>query len=378
MTATQPKKPDAAWLARYLEPSIIGAPAYKIDTPSVDIKLDQNESPWDWPESIKKKIVDRLMAKSWNRYPGAFTDELADKVAAYGGFAPGSILLGPGSNYLVSLTLTVFSKGFLRKDGDARLVIARPSFPLYESHCKYEGIPYEPWPLTADMEYDEKLLPKLGAGSMVVFASPNNPVGNALPKATLTRLLETHPTTLFVADEAYCEYTAEQYGDLLATHSNLILIRTFSKTLGCAGVRIGYVAAHPEYLGFLKKLRLPYLLNHFSIAAGEVILEDPETKAYLERTRSNAIRERGRVFEGMSALAAAGGFFVKKSEANFVLIKWPTQAACLAAYETLIRERILVRNVSAGPGLEGCLRITVGDERENERLLASARKLAVK
>src|SRR4051812_2195701 len=100
---TTPARPDEGWLKGFLEPSIVGAAAYKIDTPEVDIKLDQNESPWDWPAPIKQKIVERLLAKSWNRYPGAYTDELADQVAAYAGFTAGSVLLGPGSNYLVSL-----------------------------------------------------------------------------------------------------------------------------------------------------------------------------------------------------------------------------------------------------------------------------------
>lgn len=369
-------RPDAAWLKTYLEPSLLGAPPYKIDTPSVDIKLDQNESPWDWPAPIKQKIVDRLLAKSWNRYPGAFTEELADQVAAYAGFAKGSVLLGPGSNYLVSLVLTVFSKGFHGGPGSgAKLVIARPSFPLYESHCRYEGIPYLTWQLDDRLEYQESQLPALGDGSMVIFASPNNPVGNALSYARFEALLARYPKVLWVADEAYCEYTSEQYTDLLGKYANLILIRTFSKTLGCAGVRIGYLAAHDDFLSPLKKLRLPYLLNHFSVAAIEVILSDPATKDYLEQTRRNALRERKIVYEALKPLGEAHGFFVKDSEANFLLLRWPTQEGAMAAYTGLIDRRILVRNVSSGPGLSGCLRITLGDEQENAALLAAFRNL---
>ena len=364
-----PSAPKAAWLEQYLEPSIIGAPPYKIDTPSVDIKLDQNESPWDWPAAIKRKIADKLLEKPWNRYPSTFSDDLADRVAAYAGFAPGSVLLGPGSNYLVSLVLTVFTKGIARRQKGAVLVIARPSFPLYESHCNYEGIPYTPWLLDENLEYDVKALPELKPGSMVLFATPNNPVGNALPKATLVTLLEKNPETLFVADEAYCEYTKEQYTDLVGRFSNLILIRTFSKTLGMAGVRIGYVAAHPTYLGYLKKLRLPYLLNNFAIAALDVVLSDPATKDYLATTRRNALHERDRVYEALKPLGARHDYFVKPSEANFILIKWPAQAAAERVYRGLIERRILVRNVSSAPGLGGCLRVTLGDEKENDAFI---------
>lgn len=371
-----PARPDGGWLKGYLEPSLLGAAPYKIDTPPVDIKLDQNESPWDWPEPIKRKIVERLMTKSWNRYPGAFTDELADQVAAYAGLEKGSVLLGPGSNYLVSLVLTVFSKGFLgcgAEKSAAKLVIARPSFPLYESHCRYEGIPYEPWCLDKDLEFDEAALPALPDGSMVVFASPNNPVGNYLARTRFEALLTKYPKVLWVADEAYCEYTNDPYTHLIAKHANLILIRTFSKTLGCAGVRIGYVAAHDDYLGYLKKLRLPYLLNHFSIAAAEVILSDPATKDYLDQTRRNALAERKKVYDALKPLGDRHGFQVKWSEANFLLLRWPEQADAMKAYQGLIDRKILVRNVSGGPALAGCLRATLGNEDENQMLVAAFR-----
>jgi histidinol-phosphate aminotransferase len=379
--AVTPAAPAAGWLSSYLTPSILDAPGYKIDTPAVRIKLDQNESPWDWPAPIKQKIAEKLVSRPWNRYPPAFADDLADKVAQYAGAAPGTVLLGPGSNYLVSLVLSVFSKSFQRRGAvqadAAKLVIARPSFPLYESHCRYEGIPYEPWLLNADLEYDAALLPKLVPGSMVVFASPNNPVGNALPKAELTRLLAAHPEVLFVADEAYCEYTTERYTDLLAKHANLMLIRTFSKTLGCAGVRVGYVLAHPQYLAPLRKLRLPYLLNQFALAATEVILEDRATQDYLKQVQTTAVTERQRVYTALAAGAARGKYHVKPSTANFLLVRWESDAAATSAYQQLITAGILVRNVMAGPGLSGCLRVTMGTEQENDALVRAFGDLRV-
>lgn len=371
---TTPLKPDARWLSTLLEPSLIEAPPYRIDTPQVAIKLDQNESPWDWPLEVKRKILDRLMQMSWNRYPGAFTEELAGRIARYAGVAPGCVLLGPGSNYLVSLALSVYTKGVRLGLSRGRVVIARPSFALYESHCRYEGIPYDPWPLDEGLEFDERRLPELPSGSVVIFASPNNPVGNALAYDRFDGLLRKHPDTLWLADEAYFEYTARPYTDLLAKHANLILIRTFSKTLGCAGVRIGYVLGHPDWLSPLKKLRLPYLLNHFSVAAAEVILEDPATKAHLQLIQQNAIKQRQHVYEELRSLEGRGGFYVKPSEANFLLIRWPDDARATLAYQRLIGAGILVRNVMAAPGLAGCLRVTMGSEAENAALLQAFRR----
>ncbi len=368
-----PKPPSSAWLRTFLEPSLVEAGGYKIDTPDVDIKLDQNESPWDIPESIKRKVVEKTMEKAWNRYPSTFCDDLADKLAVYAGTSPGTVLLGPGSNYLVSLVLSMFSKAIVKSSGQAgKVIIARPSFVLYENHCKYDGIPYELWNLNEDLEYDLSLMPKLPDGSLVIFASPNNPVGNSLAKADFRTLLMAHPNSLFIADEAYVEYAAEPFTDLLAECSNLMLIRTLSKTFGCAGVRVGYIMGHPSYLNELKKLRLPYLLNHFSIAALEVLLEDSETQSHLAKIRENAISSRQEMHRELSAIGDKKALFkVKNSEANFLLIRFKSQDEAMRCYKKLISDRILVRNISAGPGLNACIRVTLGNKTENAALVRS-------
>lgn len=368
----KPLAPDSRWLAGLVNPSLIGAAPYKIDTPRVDIKLDQNESPWDLPRELKEKVVKRLMDQAWNRYPPAFADDLAAKVATYVGVSADSVLLGPGSNYLVSLALSVFSKG--TKTG-GKVVIARPSFPLYESHCQYEGIPYEIWNLNQDLEYDPALLPDLPKNSVVIFASPNNPVGNVLKKKTFEDLLKKHPDVLWLADEAYFEYAAEPYTELIGKYANLMLLRTFSKTMGAAGVRVGYLVAAPEYLALLKKQRLPFLLNHFALVCADVLLTDPGMQKHLAAIQSNAVSQRTIVATELTRLGAKAGFQVKPSEANFLLLRWPDSDQSLAAYRKLVEQGILVRNVASGPGLAGCLRVTLGDEAENAALLRAFTKV---
>jgi histidinol-phosphate aminotransferase len=376
--AITPVRPDATWLQGYLSKTITKAMPYKIDTRQVAIKLDQNESPWDLPPHLKQRVLDKLAQYAWNRYPSAFGDEIAEKLAAYLGVPANALLLAPGSNYLISLVLTVFGKGFTKHPSEhegGKLVIARPSFPLYESHCQYDGIPYETWDLNDDLEYDLKKLPELTPGSMVVFASPNNPVGNVLPRRVLEQLLAAHPTTLFVGDEAYVEYASEPYTELLGRYSNLILLRTFSKTMGAAGVRLGYVLGAPEYIEPLRKMRVPFLLNYFTLACAEVLLEGREMQDHLAQIQKNAIRERDRVFDGLAAEAGRLGYSVKRSEANFLLVRWHDHSAAQKAYDSLVHRGILVRNVSRGPGLAGCLRVTLGDERENDQLMAAFRAL---
>jgi histidinol-phosphate aminotransferase len=378
-TVIQPARPSQAWVESFLSHSITKTAPYKIDTPVVAIKLDQNESPWDLPPKLKQQILDKLAGYAWNRYPTAFGDEIAAKLASYLGVAPHAILLAPGSNYLISLVLTVFGKGFIKHPSEHRggkLVIARPSFPLYESHCQYDGIPYETWDLDDDLEYDLSKLPKLTDGSMVIFASPNNPVGNVLPRKTLEGLLRAHPTTLFVGDEAYVEYASEPYTELLAQYPNLLLLRTFSKTMGAAGVRIGYVLGAPEYIEPLRKMRVPFLLNYFALACAEVLLEGQEMKDHLTQIQQNALRERSRVHAALAAEASRLGYAVKKSEANFLLVRWADHEKAQATYQHLVNTGILVRNVSRGPGLAGCLRVTLGNEQENDALIGCFRQLS--
>lgn len=365
-----PPEVSREWMDKFLVPGLITARPYKIDTTSTPVKLDQNENPWDWPAGLKDKILGELRKIPWNRYPSAYSDELADLVGAQAGFAPGCVLLGPGSNYLVALVMSTFSR-----TGRGKVVVARPSFALYESHCAYDGIPYEPWPLDGDLQYDTRLLPALTPGSMVVFASPNNPVGNVLPAKTLDDLATRNPDVLFVGDEAYLEYAKEPFTNLLRKHSNILLIRTFSKTLGAAGVRLGYVLGAPELIEQLRKLRLPYMINAFGLVAARLVLEDKEAQDHFKAVVTSGIAERERVHRELDAMARSKGFKVMPSEANFLLLKWPDQAASDRAYRHILEEGILIRDVSKGPGLSGCLRASIGTDEQNNRFLAAVKSL---
>ena len=360
-----PREASNEWLAQFLVPSLISANPYKIDTTTTPVKLDQNENPWDWPARLKEKITSELANRPWNRYPSAYSDDLADLIGSQEGLPSGCVLLAPGSNYLVALVMSTFSRL-----GKGKVVVARPSFALYESHAAYDGIPVTPWLLNADMQYDVKALPELTRGSMVVFASPNNPVGNTLPYTDLEKLLAANPDTLFVADEAYLEYSREPYTPLLRNHSNLLLIRTFSKTLGAAGVRIGYVMGAQSSIAQLRKLRLPYMLNQFSLVAARMVIEDAEARQHFKEVVRTGIAERDRVYSALKEISTARGFRVFPSEANFLLLKWPDQESSQRAYRTILAAGILVRDVSRAPGLSGCLRASIGTPAQNDAFLA--------
>lgn len=365
-----PKSTSPEMLQNFLAKSLLDARSYSIDTPNIKVKLDQNESPVDWPADFKNRVFERARKYSWNRYPSPFADDVVQLTAENLGITPESLLLGPGSNYLIALVMSTI--GF-RQKGD--LVIARPSFALYEAHALYASLPYRTWDLNEQLEYDLSKLDGLKEHSLVVFASPNNPVGNVLKKKELQSLLQKNPTSVFVADEAYFEFAHENYLDLLADYSNLVIIRTFSKAMGAAGIRQGYVAASPQWIHELKKPRVPYLINHFGIAAMLEVLNSKDMQDFFANTVKQAVSERNRIYKELTSFAPDRKILVKNSEANSVLVRWSSDEAMQKAYQGLIDNGVLVRNVSKGPGLARCLRISVGLPAENDAFLTAAKKV---
>lgn len=364
----QPRSKDATWTQQWFHSALKDVKAYHIDTPKVSIKLDQNESPWDWKPEFKERVAKRLTAIHWNRYPAPFSETLTAAVAKHVGVPAGCVMTGPGSNFLITLLLNGLSKNL-----DNPVILAAPSFPLYESHCRNEGIDYQLWKLDADLEYDLKLLPPTKGRSLLLFASPNNPVGNTLSIAKLRQILQERPDMLVLADEAYVEFSDQPYTDLLAEFPNLILIRTFSKTLSAAGVRLGYVVASEAFIQELNKHRLPYLLNQFTLVAAMEILENQELKDFFAMTVRETIQERDQVYEAIAAMQKQLGCTIKPSQANFLLLRWPNNDGAMKTYKYLISRDILVRNVSGAPGMSGCLRVTIGSKKENAALVAALR-----
>ena len=287
-------------------------------------------------------------------------------LGAYAGVAPQHILTAPGSNYLIALLLETMTKTM-----SGRLVILRPSFSLFELQAQYVGIDYDTWLLDEELEYSLATLPELKPGSIVLFATPNNPTGSALPHGMLEQLLTSYPKVLFVADEAYHEFAGSSFVELLADHANLVILRTVSKTMGAAGIRLGYMLGSAELIAQLAKPRLPYLLNHFVIEAVTALLQDRVTQDFIAANIEEIRRQRERTFAALSAIGARKGFKVKDSAANFILIKWPDNQAAARCYLTLQSRGILVRDISKGAMLTGCLRVTIGSAEENHALLAA-------
>lgn len=354
-----PKNPRPDEFSRWFAKGLHQTNGYRIDALEDGIKIDQNEACFDWPDWIKEKIARELVAKNWNLYPSSYDQELQQAVATYAGVDAEGVCLGPGSNYLVTMLVSMFATN-LRGE----LIIARPTFPLYEAHCRYFDIPYRLW-LLEELEYSPASLGSLMPGSVVFFSSPNNPIGNTLPTEDLATLLADNPESYFVADEAYYEFSRSNYAPLLADFGNLVLLRTFSKSFAAAGIRLGYVLSSAAFAAELRKIVVPFLLNQFTLISMTTALQDDRFARYLMERNQQVVEERDRLYQ---ALDGNDGFRVYNTETNFLtFITAPERVDHY--YLGLKNAGVIVRNISKGPGLAGHLRISVGTPDQNKKVI---------
>jgi histidinol-phosphate aminotransferase len=342
--------PDGAEGLALVKPAVRAQSAYTLSAPAARRKLNQNESPWDVPAALKREVLAAAEAAGWNRYPEFAPPELLAALADHYGWTPEGVLVGNGSNELIQATLATTLEA-----GDV-VVAPAPTFSLYRLLTGVLGGRYRPVPLGPDFSYDVDALVDAAArerARVVVLNSPNNPTGSALPQGAVERLLE-ETGALVVCDEAYQEFGGPTALPLLRQTSRVVVLRTFSKALGMAGLRFGLALAHPAVARELAKGKLPYNVNLVTLAAAAAALRHGDELA--ERVRQ-IVEQRTRLEVGLSKLAALA---VYPSAANFVLIRCLRQPAREVFRRLLDEHGILVRDVSAGNDLAQCLRISVG------------------
>lgn len=288
----------------------------------------------------------------WPRYPEFVPARLLESLAQWFRWPADGILVGNGSNELIQATLAVTVAG-----GDA-VVAPAPTFSLYRVLTAVSGGRYLPVPLDDAFQYDLDALIEVAVreqAKVVVLNSPNNPTGSVLPAGGVERVL-AETGALVVCDEAYVDFGGPDAMAALAANDRVVVLRTFSKALGMAGLRFGVALAHPAVAREIAKAKLPYNVNLFTLAAAEVALEHMDVRQDLV---SRIIATRDRTFPRLAALP---GVTVYPSAANFFLVRFHS-AAPGEVYRRLLEEHdILVREVSAVPGLEQCLRISVGTD----------------
>ncbi|WP_196511811.1 histidinol-phosphate transaminase [Nostoc sp. NZL] len=335
-------------------------------------RLDTNESPYDLPPELKEKLVwTYQQVIETNRYPDGGHETLKDAIAEYVNESAGlsisntaaNISVGNGSDELIRSLLIATCLG-----GEGSILVANPTFSMYGILAQTLGIPVvavgrNETNFEIDLEAAQSAIEQTQNPPIrVVFVvHPNSPTANSLTAAELAWLKSLSEHILVVIDEAYFEFSQTTLVGELAQCPNWVILRTFSKAFRLASLRVGYCVAHPEAIAILEKVRLPYNLPSFSIAAALVALQN---RTLLLESIPQTLSERAKLIE---ILSQQPELQITASAANFIYLRFKahgfnSQDVALKTFHQKLRTLgTLVRHISGG------LRITVGTIEENTR-----------
>ena len=299
----------------------------------------------------------------YHRYPDPRALAVKSKLGKMLGLATDQIFLGNGSDEPIDLLIRAFCE-----PGEEEILIVPPTYGMYQVSADINRVGVKEVPLTADFQLNVAAMQAAWAAKtkLVFLCSPNNPTGNSLRKTDVEQILQAAPG-LVVLDEAYVDFAAEQnWLELLETYPQLVVLRTFSKAWGLAGLRVGMAFGSPALISILNQIKPPYNLNQLS---QEVVLEALDHEAEKEKNVKLILAEREQLANQLRKLPLVQHIF--PSDANFLLVKVDDP---LKRYQQLIAEQIIVRDRSRVLLCEGCLRITVGTPAENAQLIQTLEK----
>lgn len=305
------------------------------------------------------------LTKWYNRYPDPLQWAVKEKIAGIKGVQPGQILLGNGSDECIDLLIRAFCEPKAEN-----IVICPPTYGMYEVYAHINNVVVKPAPLTPDYQLDlEALQEVVDARTKLIFlCSPNNPTGNSLRRADVELILNNFDG-LVVVDEAYINFSRQRsFVPDLADYPNLVILQTFSKAWGLAALRLGMTLASEAVIGILNKIKPPYNINEATQELALKALDHLEEvngmiRVLVEEREALATQLRGLPFVET----------VYPSDANFLLVK---VGDAVGLYNYLKEAGIIVRNRSNVILCEGCLRITVGTDRDNAALLERLRQFS--
>lgn len=350
-----------------------GAP--QLDVP---VQLNTNENPYPLPEPLVARIAERVAeaARGLNRYPDRDAVELRTELARYltrttgHELGPDRVWAANGSNEVLQQLLQTFG-------GPGRTAIGfEPSYSMHALIARGTGTGWISGPRNEDFTIDVEAARTAiaeNAPDVVFVTSPNNPTGTAVEAETVLALYEAAQAAraeahgaLVVVDEAYVEFSHRaSLLPLIEGRPNLVISRTMSKAFGAAGLRLGYLAAHPAVVDAVQLVRLPYHLSAVTQATALAALEHTDTLlGYVEQLKA----ERDRLVSELRAL----GYEVTDSDANFVQFgRFDGAGGSQAAWRKILDRGVLVRD----NGVPGRLRVTAGTPEENDAFLDAVRQL---
>lgn len=315
---------------------------------NADVFLDANESPFN---------------NGVNRYPDPLQESLKSQISPLKGVPVPNIFLGNGSDEAIDLTFRIFCQ-----PGVDNVVAIDPTYGMYQVCADINDVEYRKVPLTDTFDFEPSaLLAACDAHTKMIFiCSPNNPTGNAFLRSKIIEVIKSFDGIVIV-DEAYSEFSSQQpLRHEINNYHNLIVLNTFSKAMGCAGIRLGMAFACEEIIALFNKVKYPYNVN---ILTQQRALEILQKRVELQRNISLILEEREHLMQSFSVLPIC--MKVYPTDSNFFLAK-VTDADGI--YRYLVSQGVIVRNRNKVALCGSCLRITIGTKVENTRLLAAIRK----
>lgn len=314
-----------------------------------EIFLDANENPYPSP---------------YNRYPDPLQWSVKKKLAAIKGVTPEQIFLGNGSDEPIDLII----RAFCEPNQDS-IMITEPTYGMYKVCAEVNAVNVQQVLLTPDFDLDLDAIPNtFDATTKVIFlCSPNNPTGNVLNRDKIVEVLKRF-YGLVVIDEAYIDFTkSKSFIHELKKYPNLVILQTFSKAWGLAGLRLGMCFASEEIISILNKIKYPYNVN---IRTQELAMEALEHVYRKDIWVDEILQQRDWLKSALASLTIVEKIF--PSDANFLLVRVKDAQS---TYQYLTNNRIIVRDRSRVNLCYNCLRITVGTPEENKSLIEALKQL---
>ncbi len=315
--------------------------------------LDANENSYGSP-----------LPANYNRYPDPLQLNLKDAISKIKGVPIENTFLGNGSDEAIDLLFRAFCN-----PGKDNVIILPPTYGMYEVSANINDVEVRKVDLLANFQLDlEKIAEAIDVNTKIIFiCSPNNPTGNSIHRTDIETILANF-TGLVVIDEAYINYAKQKtFIQELTEYSNLVVLQTFSKAWGLAGLRLGMAFSSRPVIDILNKVKAPYNVNQ---ATQDLALAALENMQQVNEWIKITVNEREQLSADLIKLS-----FVKKvypSDANFILVEVDDS---LATYNLLVDNGVIVRDRSKVSLCEGCLRITIGTAEENNQLISILEKM---
>ena len=325
------------------------------------IKLGSNENPWGPSPKAMEAIKEEIA--SINRYPESQLHELVAEIAEYSGVDDSQVIIGgDGADEIID----VLAKTFI--DAGDEFIVPLPSYMYYEYLLKQYGAKpvYARWDLDKnELDVDSIFDAITDKTKMMFLCSPNNPTGTLIDKEVLKDIASKNPDVLVIVDEAYFEYSEVTNKDLIDEFDNIFIIRTMSKVLGLAGMRIGYGLACAEIIEYMHRIKPVFSLTRLSFVAALNTFRD---KAYIEDSIRRGIESREYLYSEVSKI---DGLHVFPSKSNFMLIN--VRETGFTASELaleLMKRGIIVRDCTSFKGLdEYWIRISICTLEEDKKFI---------